>query len=93
LRLIDMGLDVAWDMLIGTALVCSGAALWRCGGFGPWWAAPSIALGAALIVLNALTFPWPPASRGLVDIGPVIGLFVMALAARLALLGRRAARA
>ena len=92
LRLIDMGLDVAWDMLIGAALISSGVALWRCRRLGPWWALPSIALGAALIVLNAMTFPWPPASRGLFDIGPAIGLFVMALAARLALLGRSAAR-
>jgi hypothetical protein len=90
LRLVDLGLDVAWDMLIGTALICSGAALWRCRRFGPWWAGGSMALGAALIVLNAMTFPWPPATRGLFDIGPAIGLFVMTLAARLALLGRRA---
>jgi hypothetical protein len=87
-----MGLDVAWDMLIGTALICSGLALWRCRPFGPWWAVPSIALGAALMLLNAMTFPWPPASRGLFDIGPAIGLFVIALAARLTRLGRRAAR-
>ena len=93
LRLIDMGLDVAWDMLIGMALMCSGVALRRRSGFGPSWAWPSIALGAALIVLNAMTFPWPPASRGLIDIGPAIGLFVMALATRLAVLGRRAAAA
>ena len=38
-------------------------------------------LGIALIVLNAATFPWPPADRGLFDIGPFIGLFVIALAA------------
>jgi len=91
LRLIDMGLDVAWDVLIGMALICSGVALRRHSGFGPWWAFPSIAFGAALIALNAMTFPWPPASRGLFDIGPAIGLFVIALAARLALLGGRAA--
>ena len=93
LRLIDMGLDVAWDMLIGMALICSGVALRRRSGFGPRWAFPSIALGAALIALNAMTFPWPPASGGLFDIGPAFGLLVMALAARLALLGHRAAHA
>jgi hypothetical protein len=47
-------------------------------------------LGAALIVLNAATFPWPPADRGLIDIGPFIGIFVMVLAARLSILGSRA---
>jgi hypothetical protein len=90
LRLIDMGLDVAWDMLIGTALVFSGLAMGKCGGLGFGWGIPSAVLGVALIGLNVATFPWPPASRGLFDVGPLIGLFVMALAARLAFLGRRA---
>jgi hypothetical protein len=91
LRMVDHGLDVAWDMLIGVALIFSGVALRRRTGLGLGWAMPSAALGVALIVLNAATFPWPPADRGLVDVGPLIGLFVMALAGRLALLGRRAA--
>lgn len=90
LRLIDLGLDVAWDMLIGTALVFSGAAIGRRTGLGFGWGIPSVVLGIALIGLNLATFPWPPASRGLFDIGPFVGLFVIALATRLALLGRRA---
>ncbi|HEU4366586.1 MAG TPA: hypothetical protein VFT13_14115 [Candidatus Krumholzibacteria bacterium] len=90
LRLIDQGLDVAWDMLIGTALIFSGVAIRRRSGLGMGWAIPSGALGAALIVLNAATFPWPPADRGLFDIGPFIGVFVLVLASRLVFLGRRA---
>jgi hypothetical protein len=91
LRMIDLGLDVAWDMLIGSALIFSGVAMRRRSGLGLGWAVPSVALGMALIVLNAATFPWPPGDRGLIDIGPFIGLFVMVLASRLALLGKRAA--
>ena len=91
LRLIDQGLDVAWDMLIGTALVFSGVAVRRRRGLGPGWAIPLVALGIGLVALNVATFPWPPASRGLIDIGPLIGLFEIALAARLVALGRRAA--
>jgi hypothetical protein len=90
LRMIDLGLDVAWDVLIGTALVFSGLALRSRRGLGLGWAICSIALGTALIGLNAATFPWPPGDRGLFDIGPVIGIFVLALGARLAVLGRRA---
>ena len=91
LRMIDLGLDVAWDMLIGTALIFSGAAIRRRSGLGLGWAMPSVVLGMALIVLNAATFPWPPGDHGLIDIGPFIGLFVLALAARLTVLGRRVA--
>ena len=83
-------LDVAWDMLIGTALVFSGIAMRRRSGLGLAWAVPSAMLGIALVALNAATFPWPPAARGLFDIGPLIGLFVFALAARLVALGARA---
>lgn len=90
LRMIDLGMDVAWDMLIGTALVFSGLAIRGRSGLGPGWGIPSVAFGVALIGLNAATFPWPPADRGLVDIGPFIALYVMALAVRLACLGRRA---
>ena len=90
LRIIDMGLDVAWDLLIGTSLVLSGLAIRKRSGLGQGWAIPSIAFGIALIGLNAATFPWPPANRGLFDIGPVIALFILGLSALLALLGKRA---
>ena len=92
LRMIDLGLDVAWDMLIGTALIFSGLAIQKRSGLGSGWAIPSVALGIALIGLNAATFPWPPGDRGLFDIGPVIGAFVLLLSARLTLLGKRALR-
>lgn len=92
LRMIDLGLDVAWDMLIGAALICSGMAMRRRSGLGLGWALPSAGFGIALIVLNAATFPWPPADRGLFDIGPFIAAFLMVLSGRLALLGRRASR-
>ena len=89
LRLIDLGLDVAWDMLIGTALILWGVAMRRRTGLGPGWALPSVVMGVALIALNAATFPWPPGDRGLIDIGPFIGVFMLALAIRLTILGRR----
>lgn len=91
LRLIDFGLDVAWDFLIGTAMVLWGWALGRRRGFGPGWGALSALFGVALIALNAATFPWPPGDRGLIDIGPAIAMFFVAIAARLIVLGRRVA--
>lgn len=89
LRMIDLGLDVAWDLLIGTTLICLGIAARTRTGLGPAWGIPAVLFGAALIVLNAATFPWPPGDRGLIDIGPFVGLFILALAVRLIMLGRR----
>jgi len=88
LRLIDLGLDVAWDFLIGTAMILWGVALRGRSGFGPAWGVPLVVLGIALILLNASTFPWPPDSHGLFDIGPFIALFFVGVGARLIMLGR-----
>jgi len=90
LRLVDLGLDVSWDLLMGTALVFWGVAIRKRSGLGPGWGIPIVALGLGLIALNAATFPWPPGDHGLVDLGPLTGLFMLALAVRLAVLGRRA---
>lgn len=90
LRMVDLGLDVAWDMLIGTALILSGAAMWRRSGLGIGWGLPAIVFGVALIGLNAATFPWPPNTRGLFDIGPFIAVYMLLLAVRFLQLGRRA---
>lgn len=90
LRLVDMGLDVAWDLLFGTAMLFWGFALRKRSGFGPGWGWPLLALGGLLMALNLATFPWPPNSRGSVDLGPLAGAFMLALFIRLAFLGRRA---
>jgi hypothetical protein len=92
LRLVDFGLDVAWDLLMGMSLIFTGWAIRRRNGLGPGWGIPCAAFGAAAILLNAATFPWPPGSHGLFDIGPMIGIFMLALSARLAMLGRGASR-
>jgi hypothetical protein len=47
--MVDLGLDVAWDMLIGTALIFSGLAIRKRIGLGLGWATPSVVLGIALI--------------------------------------------
>lgn len=90
LRMVDLGLDVAWDLLMSTALIFWGFALRKRSGFGPGWAFPLMALGVLLIVLNVATFPCPPGSRGSFDMGPVAGIFLLALNIRLAFPGRRA---
>lgn len=91
-RLVDMGIDVAWDLFIGTSLIFLSVALKGCQSFGIWWATPAILLGILLIVLNVITFPWPPNTRGLHDIGPAVGLYIIALSARLTFLGTRMTR-
>lgn len=90
IRLVDLGIDVAWDIFMGIALLFLATVLNRHRSFGRWWALPLALLSTVVIVLNVLTFPWPPDTRNLFDIGPLIGVFIIALSARLFFLGRRA---
>ncbi|MBI4429614.1 MAG: hypothetical protein HY562_10905 [Ignavibacteriales bacterium] len=88
-RLVDMGLGVPWDLFVGTSLIFLWLGLIKHKRFGRWWAVPAGLLGGLLIVLNISTFSWPPNTRGLFDIGPAIGVFIIALSVRLLLLGIR----
>lgn len=88
-RLVDLGIDVAWDLFIGTSLIFLGMTLRSRPNFGLWWGLPAGVLGFALIVLNVITFPWPPNTQNLFDIGPVIGLYIIFLAMRVLILGIR----
>lgn len=83
IRLVDLGLDLAWDFFIGATLIVVAFPMSRHSKLGYRWGVPSGVLGALLIGLNAATFPWPPDTRGLVDIGPLIGLYVVLLSTHL----------
>lgn len=88
-RFVDFGLDVAWDFFIGTAFLLTGIGLRRVSGLGLPWGIPLSLLGVLLILLNAWTFPWPPNTRGLFDIGPFCAAYLFLLSIRLLFLGRR----
>ena len=89
LNMVDLGLDIAWDMLIGVSMIFSAVALKGRTGFGIWWAAPVMLLGVLMIGLNAATFPYPPGEAGLFDIGPFVGTFMLVVAVRFIVLAKR----
>jgi hypothetical protein len=88
-RFVDFGLDVAWDFFIGTAFILTGIGVRRVPGIGLVWGLPLSVLGLLLIGLNAWTFPWPPNTRGLFDVGPFCASYLVVFSVRLLLLGRR----
>ena len=69
-----LGLDVAWDVYIGLGTIAFAWAFHRHPRFGWAFAAPGLALGLLVIVLNLIPFPTPPAEAGSFDIGPFVGL-------------------
>lgn len=87
-RLIDFGLDLAWDVFIGWSMIIAALPMYRHSRLGLLWAIPSFLLGLLLVGLNTATFPWPPASRGLFDIGPIVGLYVLLLSVWILVQGR-----
>ena len=89
LRWVDLGVDLAWDIFVGVALIFLARAIWNHPKFGKWWSLPLAALAVALLVLNMLTFPYPPDSQGVLDVGPFIGVFMILLGGRLVYLGRK----
>lgn len=73
-----LGLDVAWDVYVGLGTLAFGWAMRRHPRFGWSFAAPGLALGLLVIVLNLIPFPVPPAEAGSFDIGPLVGLWYLA---------------
>lgn len=72
-----LGLDKAWDAYIGLGTICFAIAMLRHPRFGRVFAFSGLAIAAGLLVLNFYTFPAPPASAGLIDPGPAIGLWYL----------------
>ena len=73
-----LGLDVAWDVYIGLGTGLFAVAMLRHPRFGPWFGIPGLAIASLLLVLNLYSFPTPPADAGLVDLGPLVGLWFLA---------------
>lgn len=78
-RHVDYGLDVAWDVYIGLGTILFAANAYRHPLYGRVIGAAGVVLGAALLVLNFASFPNPPDSSGLIDVGPFVGLWYTAL--------------
>lgn len=87
LRWVDLGIDLAWDMFLGVALLFLSSAVFKHPRFGLWWSIPFAVLGILMIFLNLLTYPHPPDTQGIFDIGPVVGTVMIIFASRIVYLG------
>ena len=89
LKMVDLGLDIAWDILIGVSMIFSAVALKGRTGVGILWAPPVMIHGLLMLGLNTATFPWPPGEAGLFDIGPSVGTYMLVIAVRFIVVARR----
>ena len=77
------GLDVAWDLYLGTGTILFALCMFGRRGLGAWFALPGLLIACIFLIFNIATFPNPPDTVGLVDLGPLVGLWYLAVYVRL----------
>ncbi|MBK7144664.1 MAG: hypothetical protein IPH76_05455 [Xanthomonadales bacterium] len=76
---VHLGIDVAWDVLISTAVALFSAAMCRRGGWSRVMGLTGLALGLLLLGFNLWFFPEPPVSVESIDWGPFVALWLLAV--------------
>ena len=83
LKAVWWGLDVAWDLYVCAGTILFALCMFGRQGLGAWLAVPGLSIGSILLILNIATFPTPPETAGLVDVGPLVGLWYLVVYVRL----------
>jgi hypothetical protein len=76
------GLDVAWDFYIGAGTILFGLAMVGRRGLGAWIGVPGVLISVLFLIFNIVTFPKPPDTAGLLDLGPLVGLWYLVVFVR-----------
>jgi len=73
--LVQQGIDVSFDVFYCLGIIGLSLVMYRERDFGRLLGGLGILSAAALLVFNLATFPYPPAQSGLIDLGPLTGLW------------------
>ena len=74
-NLVQLGMDVAFDIFYCVGTISLAAAMYRHSDFGRFLGVFGSISAVGLLVLNLWTFPDVPSEKGLVDLGPVTGIW------------------
>jgi hypothetical protein len=74
-NLIQLGVDVAFDLFYTLGMIALALLLYRHPAFGRLVGGFGILSATGLLALNLVAFPYVPTEAGLVDLGPVTGLW------------------
>jgi len=85
LRLIDQGIDLAFDIFFFTAWILFTIPMWNRAGFGRLLASIGFALFAVTTVLNVWTAPIPPSF----EISPFVSLWMLVVMIQMIRIGNR----
>lgn len=75
---VQLGMDISWDFFIGAGTILFGIAMLKHPRFGRIFGGTGVLIGLLLLGFNFAAFPVPPDNAGLVDLGPVLGLWYLA---------------
>jgi hypothetical protein len=81
---VQLGLDVSWDFYVSVGTILLALNLFRHPRFGRIIGSLGVLIGAGLLGFNLATFPAPPAEAGSIDLGPLLGLWYLAVTIMLA---------
>lgn len=90
--LVQQGIDVSFDMFYCLGVIALSAVMYREPSFGRLLGGFGVVSGAALLVFNLATFPHAPADSGLVDLGPLTGLWWLCVIIQIKRTAARSAR-
>jgi hypothetical protein len=74
---VQLGVDVSWDIFIAIGTILFGVTMMRHPRFGKIFGLLGFFIGHFFLVFNLSTFPTPPGDAGLIDLGPVAGLWYL----------------
>jgi hypothetical protein len=91
LNAVQLGLDVAWDVMIGASVVLFGIAMQGHPAYGRVVGGVGVVLGILLLGFNLYHFPVPPRDSSSIDWGPFVALWMMVVFVMLLRQGRKTA--
>ena len=76
---VQLGLDIVWDIYLCLSALLIAWNMRSHPRFGVIFSVTGVVIAGALFAFNMATFPVPPANAGSVDLGPLIGLWFLAV--------------
>jgi len=74
---VHLGLDVAWDVYIFFGTFLFAVSMFKHPKLGKIVSLIGIIISVIMIILNAVSFPVPPGDAGLIDLGPLVGIWYL----------------
>jgi hypothetical protein len=91
-NLIQLGIHVSFDVFYCLGIIALSLVMYRERDFGRLLGGFGVISAAGLLVFNLATFPYPPAQSGLVDLGPLTGLWWLLVIVQIKRTAARVAR-